>query len=176
MAAAKLIPPPQRDLAEIEHLLTVLETLLGPEGCAWDRKQTVQTLFPYLIEEIWEAYEHIKASEAHKVQQEEWGDVFYTLMFLIKTAARDRHFDRAIVFRSTAEKMRRRHPHVFADASPPDPAEAYQRWQEIKMAEGKPADKSSKRYRGTLMKVFQFLAEHPENREKMEAFLAKKAA
>jgi tetrapyrrole methylase family protein/MazG family protein len=116
-------------------LLAIMERLRAPGGCPWDREQTHASLLPYLVEE---AYEFIEAAErndpAH--MREELGDVLLQVVFHAQVAREAGTFDIDGVVHDIAEKLVRRHPHVFADTAGLDTADKVTaQWDEIKRAE-----------------------------------------
>ncbi len=157
--------------AAFKQLLGVLDTLLGPKGCDWDKKQTPKTLFPYVLEELWETYETLSRPQTQKATQEELGDLLYTVLFLIKVYSNSQNQSFEAILSPITQKMIRRHPHVFSDDPPPLPEEALAKWQQIKAAEGKTETADSKQYRKTLVAVFAFLNQSPTNRKKLDNFL-----
>jgi len=115
-------------------LWDVLRRLRGPDGCPWDREQTLGTLTPYLIEEAYEVLDAVAADQPDEIA-EELGDTLFLLVFCADILAdRSPHTLDSLCL-DAAEKLRRRHPHVFGDATI-DTAHASQRqWQEIKQEE-----------------------------------------
>jgi len=117
-----------------EKLLGVCRRLRGPEGCPWDREQTLETMTPYLTEEAVEAVEAIASGDADHAA-EELGDLGFLVLFCLELLGErsgiglDDALDRA------AEKLIRRHPHVYGDSTVQDGDAAYRQWQEIKQAE-----------------------------------------
>lgn len=118
----------------VQRLTAVMERLLGPGGCPWDREQTHQSLAPYLIEEAYEAVEAIDAGDASHLC-EELGDLLLQIVFHAQLAKAEGRFDLEQVAAGIADKLVRRHPHVFADAVVRDAGEVVKRWEEIKQAE-----------------------------------------
>ena len=112
-----------------ESLRSLCRALRAPEGCAWDRAQTAQTLTPYLLEETHELLEAI-ASGDDRASAEELGDLLYLIVFLITIAEEEGRFGFEDVAGGIIAKLVRRHPHVFAGAPQSRAA-----WEEIKRAE-----------------------------------------
>nr|WP_286279237.1 MazG family protein [Naasia aerilata] len=102
--------------------------------CAWDREQTHRSLVPYLLEESAELVDAIEADDVEGLR-EELGDVLYQVVFHADIAAAEEGFDLDDVAAATAEKMRRRHPHVFGDSTAATPEEIEQQWREVKAQE-----------------------------------------
>jgi len=118
------------------ELVEVMETLLAPDGCPWDREQNLASLRPYLIEECFELVDAID-NEDPENHQEELGDLLFQIVFQSAIQSREGKFDVDDVVGGIVDKLRHRHPHVFGDASAHDSAEVLARWEEIKAAEKK---------------------------------------
>jgi MazG family protein len=122
-------------LAGIEKLVRVIAHLRHPEhGCPWDLKQTHTSLKPHLLEESYECLEAIDSGQPHWIQ-EELGDVLLQVVLHAQLAKDAGTFDFDDVAQGIADKLVRRHPHVFGDVQV-DSAEAVTRnWQAIKAQE-----------------------------------------
>jgi XTP/dITP diphosphohydrolase len=121
--------------AEVLRLVEVMRRLRDPaEGCPWDLEQDHTTLLPYLVEETYELVDAIEAGDdAHLL--EELGDVLLQVVFHARIA-RDRDaFGIDEVARGIADKLVRRHPHVFADGDASTAAEVQDHWDRLKSAE-----------------------------------------
>lgn len=94
------------------ELLEVLRTLRAPGGCAWDRKQTSESLVPYLMEETYEIIEAIEECEIDTLK-EELGDLILHIIFQAELAREAGQFDITDSLKCISEKLIRRHPHVF---------------------------------------------------------------
>jgi MazG family protein len=116
-------------------LLAVCRRLRGPDGCPWDRQQTLESMTPYLTEEAAESVEAIGNADAdHSV--EELGDLAFLVMFCLELTGERWGVGLAQAFDRAAEKLIRRHPHVYGGgAKVADGEAAYRQWQEIKQAE-----------------------------------------
>jgi ATP diphosphatase len=117
-----------------ERLLEVISTLIGPQGCPWDIKQTPKSLCDYVIEEAFELVEAIRADDVAGAR-EELGDVLFLLMFIAKLYEREGAFGPKAVVEEIAAKMVRRHPHVFGDEEVVDAGEVLANWERIKRGE-----------------------------------------
>ncbi len=115
-------------------LVAVMERLLGPDGCPWDREQTLETLIPYLIEETYEVVEAIEQKGAGE-HCEELGDLLMQVVFQASLRRGEGAFEIDDVIVGITEKLVRRHPHVFADAKAANADEVWAQWEEIKAAE-----------------------------------------
>jgi|SRR5262245_34179775 len=127
-----------RAAAEFARLVDIMATLRGPGGCPWDREQTVDTLKPFVLEETYEVLEAIDRHD-HAALCEELGDFVFEAVFLAQLESEAGHFEIADSLKSVADKLVRRHPHVFArdtGAEPLDTAgQVRTRWEEIKAME-----------------------------------------
>ena len=117
-------------------LVAVMDRLRSPGGCPWDAEQTHASLLPYLIEETYEAVEAIESGDRVHMA-EELGDVLLQIVFHARVAQEDPEapFDIDDVAAGIAAKLRRRHPHVFADVVADTPEEVAANWAAIKAAE-----------------------------------------
>jgi tetrapyrrole methylase family protein/MazG family protein len=119
-----------------DELVEIMARLRGDGGCPWDRKQTRESLKPYLIEEAYEVLETIEAEDERKLK-EELGDVLLQILFHAQIGRERQTFTIEDVLQTLAEKLIRRHPHVFSDppSSPITATEVVHRWEEIKQQE-----------------------------------------
>jgi len=117
-----------------ECVLEVIEVLLSPRGCPWDRKQTPISLCDYLIEETFELVDAIRDGGRSRIE-EEMGDVFFLLFFIAFLLERDEGISLMEIWRKNAIKMKARHPHVFGGEKIDSEEELLSRWEEIKKRE-----------------------------------------
>lgn len=121
-----------------DRLVQIMATLRGPNGCSWDRKQTHDSLKPYLLEETYEVLETIDQQDMAKLR-EELGDLLLQILFHAQIASEQGRFTIEDVMSLLADKLIRRHPHVFE--RPPSgqdslsPEEVYGKWEQIKRQE-----------------------------------------
>ena len=117
----------------LQRLVATMATLRGPGGCPWDAEQTHQSLVPYVVEEVFELVEALESGSPDDVK-EELGDVLYQVLFHADIAAHatDSPFTIDDVAAAVDEKMRVRHPHVFAEGDAKSVDEVVARWDEIK--------------------------------------------
>src|ERR1700730_1365738 len=132
---------PQSNLAaaaEFFRLLDTVAALRSPDGCPWDREQTIDSLKPFVLEETYEVLDTIDRHD-HDALCEELGDFVFEAVFLAELESEAGHFEIADSLKTVADKLVRRHPHVFArDAGEPKLDSAGQvrtRWEEIKALE-----------------------------------------
>ncbi len=144
-------------MKSLQHLQSVIDTILGPNGCPWDKAQTPESLADYVIEESHELIdallkdktcaceilsqksqqlaESIRNGNTSKDVCEELGDVAFLLLFIAKLYEQKGEFSLDTVFNMNAEKMIRRHPHVFSDTKFENSDAQLRAWEEIKKAE-----------------------------------------
>ncbi len=103
-------------------------------GCPWDRKQTFSSLVPYLLEETYEVVEAIEQGDSTALQ-DELGDLLFQIVFHARIAEEENLFSFDDIADAAADKMERRHPHVFADTEISCAEEQAQAWTELKNKE-----------------------------------------
>ncbi|MBU1229371.1 MAG: nucleoside triphosphate pyrophosphohydrolase [Proteobacteria bacterium] len=128
------------DSLSLAKLQEVIDSLLGPDGCPWDRKQTPLSLCDYVIEEAFELVSAIRAGDVAETA-EELGDVLFLLLFQATLHARAGQFTLADVVDANAAKMIRRHPHVFGDTVLANQDELLRNWERIKRGEKAAGDR-----------------------------------
>ena len=124
-------------MREFDRLVEIMATLRSPTGCPWDREQTIDTLKPFLLEETYEVLAAIDRHD-HEALCEELGDFLFEAVFLAQLEAEAGRFTIADSLKSIADKLVRRHPHVFApdETAPLRSADQVRaRWEEIKSQE-----------------------------------------
>lgn len=126
--------PKQEKTDNFLRLVEIIAQLREENGCPWDRKQTAASLKKYLLEETGELAEAIDLDIADHIR-EETGDLFYILILLTLIHEDQGLFTLDDVLSGIAEKMIRRHPHVFAGKKTGSESELRQQWQDIKSIE-----------------------------------------
>jgi MazG family protein len=125
-------------VSEFSRLIDIMAALRAPDGCPWDREQTIDTLETHILEETYELLEAIDRHD-HQDIREELGDFLLQAVFVAQLESEAGHFTIEDAARAIADKLVRRHPHVFRrDAGEPALETAGQvraRWEEIKAAE-----------------------------------------
>ena len=128
-----------------DRVVEIMATLRAPGGCPWDRKQTHESLRPYLLEETYEVLETIDQRETTKLK-EELGDILLQVLFHSQIATEEGTFTVNDVVQQLGDKLIRRHPHVFHDPVSDKEAmnadQVVHRWEEIKRAERQASGKS----------------------------------
>ena len=122
-----------------DRLIEVMSRLRGDAGCSWDKEQTRESLKPFLIEEAYEVLDAID-SKNNDSFCEELGDLLFQVVFQAQIAKERGEFDIEEILKKTADKMTRRHPHIFSDGTAESltSGAAIARWEEIKRLERKP--------------------------------------
>jgi MazG family protein len=124
---------------QLERLLDIMRRLRGPDGCPWDRAQDLASLRPYLVEEAYEVLDAMDRGDMAELRAE-LGDLVFQVVFQSQIATEAGAFDMAGVLAGIADKLVRRHPHVFADLKLQDAEAVHRNWAELKRAERLAAD------------------------------------
>lgn len=127
----RLMEPPPPGL---DALVAIFERLRGPDGCAWDKSKSLEDLAPHLKEECDEVLAAIAAGDPENLR-EELGDLLANVVFTVQVARERGWFDMADVVGGARDKLVRRHPHVFGEATAMTPEEVEAQWQRIKAEE-----------------------------------------
>ncbi|MDB4972327.1 MAG: Nucleoside triphosphate pyrophosphohydrolase MazG [Myxococcaceae bacterium] len=120
----------------LPQLMVIMRRLLAPDGCPWDREQTLESLRPFVIEE---AHEVVDAIDKHDLPnlREELGDLLLQIVF--QSALVEDKLGGAFgiddVIAGICNKMTRRHPHVFGDETAADSKAVLERWEQLKAKE-----------------------------------------
>jgi len=123
------------NLMALQHLLDVVAKLRSPDGgCPWDLAQTHESLIPYVIEEAYEVVDAIQGGDS-KAIAEELGDLLLQVVLHSQIGKEANTFAIAEVAEGIAQKLIRRHPHVFGDLQTDDIQEIHQNWERIKAEE-----------------------------------------
>ena len=131
----KDVPDVENSCCPYQHLVDTVRVLRDPGGCPWDAEQTHQSLRPNLLEEAYETLEAIEKEETSGLE-EELGDLMIQIVFHADIARRNGGFDADSVCLQVAEKIIRRHPHVFGDAEELESGvDVMDRWERIKRQE-----------------------------------------
>jgi MazG family protein len=121
--------------AALERLLGIMVALRDRErGCPWDREQDWASIAPHTIEEAYEVADAIESGRPDAVR-DELGDLLFQVVFQARIAEEAGHFDFDAVAATIADKLERRHPHVFGDARIDDAAEQGRAWEAHKARE-----------------------------------------
>ena len=119
----------------MDRLLEIMAQLRDPQtGCPWDRKQTYKTIVPYTLEEAYEVADAIERNDFDELKSE-LGDLLFQVVFYSQIASEEGRFTFDDVAAGIADKMHRRHPHVFADANFETEEQLGSAWEAIKAQE-----------------------------------------
>lgn len=127
---------------KLANLLDVMEKLRAPEGCPWDREQTMESLKPYIIEEAYELVEAIDREGLQEIE-EECGDLLLQVVFVSQLAKENKAFDFDSVIERLTSKLIRRHPHVFGSVEVDSSDAVRKNWEKIKKEERKEGRKDT---------------------------------
>ncbi len=141
-AFAELAPTGEPRVDALARLLAIVDRLRAPDGCPWDREQTVASMASSLIEEAHEVVEAIEDGD-DRATLEEAGDVLLVVALICRIAEDDERFDVAQAARSVGDKLLRRHPHVFGDQVADGAAGAIESWEAVMAAERKEREADS---------------------------------
>ena len=125
--------------ADISSLEVLMKRLRAPDGCPWDKEQTMQSLTPFIIEEAYEVISAIDSGDMEHIR-EELGDLLFQVIFVSQLASEQGKFTLSDVIDGSHEKMVSRHPHVFGESRAETSEEVLKQWAEIKKAEKKGKD------------------------------------
>ena len=132
------ISPHSKDLSRMStpfaDLMQTIATLRAPDGCPWDRKQTLVSASRYLMDEGGELVEAALAGQKQEAA-EELGDLLFMTFFCTEILGEQMDLDMNDVARLANEKLIRRHPHIFGDSQAGDVTESQERWNQIKAEE-----------------------------------------
>ena len=121
--------------AAFTRLVEVMDRLLAPDGCPWDREQTLESLRPFLVEESYEVLDALSRADVPG-HCEELGDLAMQVVFQAALREREGAFDVDAVMHGIADKLERRHPHIFGEATGVETsAQVLAQWDEIKKQE-----------------------------------------
>ena len=131
------VPPLElQDGATLPRLVGVMQRLLGPGGCPWDREQTFETTRKFVLEEACEVIDAIDSGD-RKALREELGDLVLQVVFLAELARKERSFAIDDAIAGIVDKLVSRHPHVFGDLDAETADEVLRNWEKIKAREKK---------------------------------------
>jgi len=119
----------------LSRLIEIMKQLRDPEaGCPWDREQTIPSILPYTLEEVYELADAIERNDYPAIR-DELGDLLFHLVIYARMAEEAGRFDFDAVAGGIVAKLERRHPHVFADAHVDSAAAQSVAWEKLKAEE-----------------------------------------
>jgi MazG family protein len=123
-----------------DDLVKLMTRLRGPNGCPWDRKQTLESLKPFVIEEAYEVVDAIDNND-RRALLEEIGDFLLEAVFITELTREEGSFDVYDSITAIHDKLVRRHPHVFGDVEAKDADQVLVNWEKLKSEERKKENK-----------------------------------
>ncbi|NKB37080.1 MAG: nucleoside triphosphate pyrophosphohydrolase [Gammaproteobacteria bacterium] len=138
-------------MSAINELLEVMKNLRDPEnGCPWDRAQTIKSISGYTLEEAYELVESIENEDMPGLC-DELGDLLFHIVFYAEMANESDFFDFETICARASAKLKRRHPHVFAEKEFGDRKSLEQNWEQIKQQERKEKEPQQRNGTGTSL-------------------------
>lgn len=132
-----VVPPLEEQRGQtFPRIVELMQRLLAPDGCPWDRKQTLETLRKYVLEEACEVVDAIDSGDRRELKSE-LGDLLLQVVFQAELGRAEGAFGPDDVVAAICEKLVRRHPHVFGDVEVSDADEVLRNWELIKAKERK---------------------------------------
>lgn len=122
------------EITQIKNLLEVVRRLRAPDGCPWDREQTIESMRSCLIEETYEVVDAMDSGDRSALC-EELGDLLLQVVFQAQIADEEGAFNFDDVAKGIADKLVRRHPHVFGDVQADTSDQVLKNWEKIKKTE-----------------------------------------
>jgi MazG family protein len=132
---------PRMSRRSFDELVKLMTRLRGPDGCPWDRKQTLPDLKAYVIEEAYEVVDAIDQND-RRALAEELGDFMLQAVFIAEITREEGTFDIYDAITAIHDKLVRRHPHVFGDVEAGDAEQVLVNWEKLKQDERKAENKS----------------------------------
>jgi MazG family protein len=131
--------------ARFQQLVGIMRTLRSEHGCAWDRQQTLKTLRPFVLQETYELLDALDRDDYHALEHE-LGDFLFEAVFLAQICEEEGRFSIADSIKSIADKLVRRHPHIFDAEGKTSltPRQVKEQWEDIKARERKDAGEAAK--------------------------------
>lgn len=121
-------------IAALQELIDILDRLLGPNGCPWDREQTMESLRTTVLEETCELIEAIDLNDNNHIK-EELGDLLLNAFFLCNLAQKENRCTFESVVTALNAKLIRRHPHIFGESAAHNTEDVVNLWHEVKAKE-----------------------------------------
>ncbi len=132
------------EIEQLSRLITTMRHLRSPQGCPWDRQQTLESLRPFILEEAYELVDAIDSGNEDEIL-DELGDLLLQVVFQAQIFSETGKSNLGDIAQRIDDKLRRRHPQIFATTDAENP---HQSWEQIKIAErqkkGQPTDLQSR--------------------------------
>src|SRR5687767_4722135 len=135
-----------------QRLVEIMRTLRSEHGCAWDKQQTLKSLRPFVLQETYELLDALDRGD-HDALEHELGDFLFEAVFLAQICEEEGRFSIADAIQSIADKLVRRHPHIFDETGRASltPKQVKQQWEEIKAQERKDSKKDGGEAEKTIL-------------------------
>ena len=161
MATADGAGRPQAAAGEaFQRLVDIMARLRGPDGCPWDREQSLESLRPFVLEETYEVIEAVDRGD-HDALRGEIGDFLFEGVFLAQIETDHQRFTVTDSLHHISEKLIRRHPHIFGDAAGVDtPGKVVEQWEQIKAREQQSAGQRKSLLKGLATALPALLRAH----------------
>ena len=130
--------------SQLDPLIDIVRTLRGENGCPWDRKQTPETMWKCLAEEVYELLGAIESGDSGDIC-DEMGDVLFQFVFIAELYREKKAFDISKIVERSAAKMIGRHPHVYGEKKLKNEQELFSLWESIKKQEKKEAGRKKEK-------------------------------
>ena len=128
------LKPGDEEVSAYRELRRIVARLRAPDGCPWDREQTHESLKPYLVQEAYEVLAVLDEGDVGRLP-EELGDLLFQVLIHTQLAEEAGEFAMGDVLSGLADKLVRRHPHVFGEGKLADAAQVVEQWDRLKAAE-----------------------------------------
>ncbi len=125
---------PERAGEAFREAAAIMARLRAPDGCPWDREQTLDSIKPHTLEETYEVFDAIDRRDWDNLR-EELGDLLLQVLFYAQIASDEGHFTIDDVVRGLSAKLVRRHPHIFGDAAAETANDVIRTWHAVKQKE-----------------------------------------
>ncbi len=135
-APVDAIPLDAQTGASFTRLVELMQRLLAPDGCPWDREQTLSSIRKYCLEEAHEVADAIDSGDRDALR-EELGDLLLQIVFQAELGRKEGAFGPDDVVKGICDKLVRRHPHVFGDIQVDDAGQVLENWEALKLTEKK---------------------------------------
>src|SRR5689334_1590228 len=158
---AKSATSPNTAGREFQKLVDIMARLRGPNGCPWDREQTIESLRGFVLEETYEVLDAIDRGD-HEALRGEIGDLLFEGVFLAQVESDDGRFTVADSLRAISEKLIRRHPHIFgpSGSNVRTSGQVVEQWEQIKAREQQDAGERRSLLRGVPRSLPSLLRAH----------------
>lgn len=157
--------PPLGNDTSLESFQEIVAHLRAPDGCPWDKKQTHDSLRPYLLEETYEALEALDMGDPEKMS-EEFGDLLLQIALHAQIGAEEGEFTMADIIQGIHQKIVRRHPHVFGEVQVEGVGGVLRNWEKLKEEERAANGQSERGLLDSIPKALAALSQAQEYQDR----------